>query len=69
MQGVFRRLLQGGVDALGQDAVEPGAFIDLVKMGEGLPSFDYISLCIANRGSLCIVKQPLGQVRSRSKVF
>jgi len=56
VEGVFDGLLEGAVDAVGEDAVEASAFVDFVEMGERLAGEDFFSGGVFDRGPVGVVE-------------
>ena len=69
MEGVFDGLAEGGVDAVGEEAVEAGAFIDLVEVGDGLAAADDFAGGVFHRGAVAVVEGAFDEVGGGKEVL
>ena len=63
------RLAEAAVDAVGEQGVEAGAFVDLVEVHDRLSLADRLSVGASDRRPIVIVEHPLGEVGSRHQVL
>ena len=70
MERVLRRLTEGLVDALREQAVEAGAFVDLVEVRQRLSLEDRLrGAWGTDRRPLRIVEHPLDEVAGREEIL
>jgi hypothetical protein len=69
VQGVFDRLTERRVDAVGEQAIEPGALVDFVEMWEGLAGADDFAPRILHRRPVGTVESALDEIRGGEQIL
>ncbi len=69
VERVFDGLAEGGVDAIGEEAVEAGAFVDLVEVGEWLAGADNFTGGVFDGWAVAVVENTFDEVARGEEVF
>jgi hypothetical protein len=69
VERVFDGLAEDGVDAGREDAVETGAFVDFVEVGDGLTGADDFAVGVFDGRAVAVVERAFDEIGSGEEIF